>query len=113
MYNKNNLLNKQMKKVKCDDIFKDPYFTKINQPNCKADAKFIVIINNVKHYRCGRHSNKNNRKPIENVNKKGINQNINIDYMINAIIDHIKYGDSHTKDILILYNEFVNKIFCK
>ena len=31
--------------------------------------------------------------------------------MINAIIEHIKYGNGRTKDILILYNEFMNKIF--
>ena len=102
-----------MKKIKCDDIFKDPYFTRINQPNCNANAKFIVIINNVKYYRCGRHSKKNNRKIIEDVTKKNIDKNINIDYMINAIIEHIKYGNNQTKDVLILYNEFLNKFFCK
>jgi hypothetical protein len=98
-----------MKKIKCDDLFKDPYFTKINKPNCSADAKFIVFINNEKHFRCGRHSNKNNREHIEN--ERTTIKNINIDYMINAIIEHIKYGNGRSKDIVILYNEFMNKIF--
>lgn len=102
-----------MKKIKCDAIFKDPYFTKINQPNCKADSKFIVIIDGINHFRCGRHSNKDNRKPIiEEIEKKVI-KNVNIEYMINAITEHIKYGNKQSRDIIDLYNNFLNKILCE
>lgn len=109
--------------INCDGIDKK------KDKNCELSAKYIVNIDNKKHYRCGRHSrNMDNKELIDNIvkekkkrgrkpkmikNDKNKDSNIEKENENNNVNNNIQEKISHQDENINNFNNEINNKYRK